>query len=430
MATDVSNIVGQMGIQLEHTAVNTFGAAVQNQATDVLSGVFGTGTTYNVDTANQDIKNSQPSSWQPTPYAAALASGKGGFDPKTKFLFKVRFNLDPDVINQAASMSGINMLGNINDDLTYLVKHIDLPKYTFDYEEVNMYNFRTKVLKMIKHDELTFSFYDDTGNRSINFINAYLQLLMPSARQPFSTGTVMGDHGFGFSAADGIDTSGRDVLGNNTIDVMRSMVIEQYFLTRDGTLGGSARDAIKVNTYEFTNPRLTHFNIEDLDHEKGSEASFVNVGFDYDSLYIVTGQQADQLDKPSIGLMATQDMLSGTPSTSPQYRSNTKAGGGGYGNPFFNSLASLATNTISSAASALVTNALLSKSAGGGRSTSAILGPLGTNAARTLASNTVGIASTISLPTVPILSDNSAPTSQANLSTQTSSNEVLISTGN
>src|SRR5579859_4362807 len=422
---DISGTVSASGVQLEAQAFGTFGAAVGNQAQGLLPSIFNSASVgLNVGSGGVGLSLTlgqnqlpEPAIWDPTPYATALASGSGGFDPKTKFLFKVTFRFTPDVAAEIANILGIPNNGHLATDITFTVKQIDLPKYKFEYEEVNYYNFRTQILKKITHDELGFLMYDTTGNQAINFINAYLQLLVPASRQDYTTGYDLWNHGFAFTTGpqQGNDTSSRANVGNggNSVNILDAMIIDQYYLSRDpsrGLRGANIVQAIKVNSFVFSNPKLTRFDITDVDHEKGNEPSIINCGFVFDTLFMKTDQLGVQV-APSRPSLPGADLLSSVPPTSAF---GTQVGGGGSINPFLSLFVGQMGRQLNIGVAAILNNAGLTNSPGGGQSI-AVNGAVGTNAARTLAS--VGAtAPGISLPATPILVDNSAtPAQVANL---------------
>src|SRR5271167_3155936 len=404
---DISGIITQSGVNLEAQAFNTFGAAVATQAGGLLSSIFNSSAVGQSPGLFPLSSNaSEPGVWAATPYASAIASGAGGFDPKTKFLFKVTFRFIPDVADEIMTLLGIPNNGQFAAQLTFTIKQIDLPKYKFEYDEVNYYNFRTQILKKVTHDELGFMMYDSVGNHAINFVNAYLQLLVPASRQDYTTGYDLWNHGFAFtqSPAQGNDTGMRGVLGKQggSINILDVMIIDQYYLSRDASQalrGSSIVNAIKVNSFVFTNPKLTRFDVSDADHEKGSEASMVACGFQFDTLYMQTGQLGVNVAPTRPALV--DDLLSGATAGAQ----GTQVGSGG-GNPFLNLFAGQVGRQVAITATQLLGAAGLGNSPGGSVLATAVAGAVGTNAARTIAS--VGsTAPGIALPSMPVLSDNS-----------------------
>lgn len=77
--------------------------------------------------------------------------------PKTKFLYYVVFNLNPDAI-AGTSFQDQNRL-----EINYLVKKADLPKYTLNNEELNQYNRKTRSYTKITYDPVNLSFHDDNA---------------------------------------------------------------------------------------------------------------------------------------------------------------------------------------------------------------------------------------------------------------------------
>lgn len=419
---DLSGILPAAGVALEAQAYRTFGAIVANQTNNVFGNIFGTAAGA---TINQNV-NPLPEDrilrhgdWNVTPYASALASGAGGYDPKTKFLFKVHFEFYSAAAVMAANL-GLDPEFSLNRDLTYVVKQIDMPKYSFDYEEVNMYNFRTKVLKKINHEALNFTFYDDTANNAIKFMSIYLQLLQPIARRKWDAGINLEDYGFGFSRALGGPDSGmRGALrpsGNQPApkDILRSLRIEQFYLNRSQSHlhGEQVRQALYVNVFHFTNPRITNFTLSDQDHEQGAMPNTLECQFDFDALYMDTGKIADTIDKADSGLLATYDILTGENRSGGQFLSGptTPAGGGG---GFLSAFTNLIANQGGRYVQTEIANAL-HKSAigeiGGGALAGAIstaAGALGNATRRTLGMNGM-TPNGIIAPKRPAVADNSA----------------------
>jgi hypothetical protein len=226
--------------------------------------------------------------WDATSYAAGLVkTDQIDFNPKLKFLFKVSFEFDPSVA-EAASDMGYD-LRKIKEGVSFTVTRIDRPKWDFEYEEVNMYNYRTKVLKSIKHREVGFTLYDDVGNSVLDFINIYKKLLQPISRNQTSASMAHPeDFGMEFTSAGRphyLDTGMRGVLPYNAINVLTKMTVHQIFVERGSKMDNPA-DWVKVVNFEFYRPRFTSIDIDDMDHENGSNYSLVNFVADFDNVFI------------------------------------------------------------------------------------------------------------------------------------------------
>jgi hypothetical protein len=90
------------------------------------------------------------------PYAVDLIR----LAPKYKFLFVVQIEFDPDF---QQIMSGI--------DPAFVIKQSSRPNVQFEYEDVNQYNFRSKVAKKVMYEPVTMKFYDDDYNFECLFKN-------------------------------------------------------------------------------------------------------------------------------------------------------------------------------------------------------------------------------------------------------------------
>jgi hypothetical protein len=284
---DISKQLTNAGVNLESYAKNKFGAytidpvklpripSLMGDIQTSLQGPMGLGRT-----------------WDPTPYSSAITSGAGNLDPRTKFLFNVEFQFD-DAVAQMASSLQIDP-GSVSKNLSFVIKQIDLPKFEFAHEEINQYNFRTRVIKQISHKELSFSFFDDVGNNALNMLNLYLKVMSPISRGVPATGAPLGDHGMDFSSnyLPGLDSAIRGVLPNNATQVIRIMKVHQIYIERNAF--GDLNSSVYFNTYTFTNPRIISFDISDQDHESSNAVNIITAQFDYDALNIQTRRPAKE----------------------------------------------------------------------------------------------------------------------------------------
>ena len=273
--------------------------------------------------------------WDFKSAAYLAATGVGGRDPKIKFLFKVRFVINPDVRATIALLpDGQGIADKLDRNLTYIIKSIDMPKYKFNYEQFNYYNFRTKTLKKIEHEPLNFVFYDDIANSALDFVNTYIQLLSPIHRHAWTTGSDLENLGIQPRFEDQVTPTSaqRSVLGanGNAKHILDEIVIEQIYLDRSPTGAGNPQEAIKTNTFVFKNPRLESFDIDANDYEEGAAPHMINCTFDFDALHIITDDTVELND--SNGLMEANDILSAG-SNMPRYSRTTQttagAGAGG-----------------------------------------------------------------------------------------------------
>jgi hypothetical protein len=422
---DISGLLGSTGTALEAEAYKQFGAAVNNQVDGKLAGLFslpGSGASKGIaaSDARADVANAKPRTWDTTKYAAATADFKGGNDPKNKFLFKVRFKMHEATAQKASSL-GVN-IDAISSDLTFAVKQIDLPKVDFEYEEVNMYNFKTKVLKSIKHRDLNIILYDDVGNHALALINVYMEMLSPISQMKQNPSNRLEDYGFAFNTAyRGLDTAGRGTLPGNSKDVLSELIIEQFYvnMSTNGASGQSITDIVKLNRFNFINPRIQQFDISDQDHEQGGTSNTISIVFDYDAMHIDVNQlgSSSQIPLPRADVLNNVYPTAGTTLRGP----TTQAGA--TNNPFVDILARQGQRMVQTTVGGQL-NKMLGGIGGGALSgtVSSITGALGGAASRTLSGLGSGIEQGISKGYASVVNDNASVTDTAS---QTASSDPL-----
>lgn len=296
--------------------------------------------------SNKEVRSDR--AFVSTSYAAALA-GPTGFRPKLKFLFKVEFFFTEEAKRLMSQINGSDAsLGD--NDFTFLIRSVDRPKVDMEYEDdVNEYNFRTKVLKKIRHRELTMSFLDDTGNRVFDFFDKMMMLHSPITRRskarvsPFDKpAPFMNDeigNGMIFNDTSDQNLSHRGVINSPVGNAIECIRVKQIFVD------SSQKDlsqALKQNCFDFINPRIVSFDLDDLNHET-SEASTLTLQFDYDWLEMVsmTVESQDQLT-PSYSHIANPAAIGAPADLSPAGESN---GLSNYGSN--DAFAALKTNNLS-----------------------------------------------------------------------------------
>lgn len=270
---DITQALKSNNVSLEKQAHDAFGAAVDSSKGRLTSG--SPSNTNSVGTTTSEDKI-----WSSTDFAASLLK-PSSFNPKLKFMFKVSFKIDPSM---AIIASGLGYdLSSLQENLTFIVRHVDRPKFDYDYEEVNMYNFRTKVLKSIKHREISLTIFDDVGNAALSFVNVYRKLLQPITRVKQDPLAAHEDYGFSFGGD--IDTSLRTLLPDGRKNILTEMTIHQIFVER----GSDVQDPsswIKVVNFVFMNPRFTNIDIDDLDHENGGNFNIITFSVDFDTVFM------------------------------------------------------------------------------------------------------------------------------------------------
>jgi hypothetical protein len=182
--------------------------------------------------------------WESPQYAADL----NPHHPKYKFLFKVMFS------------------GFEGNDFYYYVLRADKPKVRFNHQDVNYYNFRTRVLTSVTYEPLSITFFDEIGNTLNRFFESYLR-----KRSGTGNGHYGIDRGFG-------EASSSLPYGNGYSDKYgQRIIVEQIF--DSGT---------QSNRFTFINPRIEQFDFDELSMEESSTGSHATILFTYDAIEMMT----------------------------------------------------------------------------------------------------------------------------------------------
>ena len=211
-----------------------------------------------------------------SPYAVDLVARA----PKFKFLFVVQF----------VPESGYGPLGGQDFgplDMAFTVKHSTRPNIRFQTEDVNYYNFRSKVVTKTEFEEMSMTFHDDTLNLGTQFYKAYLQAMAPITSWQAVSSDLMEQLGMDFVGstqrtneiinqipADATAAS-HGTLADDRKQIFKEIVV--YHLFDNGN---------RMNVYRFFNPRISQMNLDDLDMSIGSEGNEISINFAYDSVFI------------------------------------------------------------------------------------------------------------------------------------------------
>jgi hypothetical protein len=376
------SILNDTRVQLEKGATDKFGTAVE----DFVKG-GGLGFIHPSLNPNTKTIDRKDGSWYATSYAAALA-GATNYRPKLKFLFKVEF-----VFTEEAKKI-VKALGeNTANDFTFMVKMVDRPKIDFEYEEdLNMYNFRTKALKKIRHRDLTMVFTDDAGNRVFDFVRALMTIHSPitakQTKRDLSLKRADPEsllHGSGMAFSRKLpDTAHRAAVNSSFGNSIAMIRVKQIFTDPQESLKNTA----KMVSYDFMNPRIVSFDFDELSHE-ANEVSSMTMMFDYDWMEMVnigpinaTAIASDYLDS-SYHVLAP-GALGAPMDLTPVPGGGGSAAGGGKGNWATDILGGVVGKTAGKLSSDLIGKAVKSVAGNsrlgqalGGQVTSAISGPIG-----------------------------------------------------
>lgn len=223
----------------------------------------------------QLLKTGAENTWQSTLYGSDL----NAHQPKFKFLFKVLF------------------IGFPGGEFYRYVHRCDKPRVRINHQDVNYYNFRTRVQTSVTYDPLTMSFLDDISNSVNEFFTGYM------AKR---TGTAQGNA----SIMDGFGNSGSSKPYKNGYSEGKAIIIEQIFA--NGT---------RSNRFTFVNPRIESFDFDELNMED-SNGNMVNITFSYDAF------TSETVNSSTLYSWGNTDLLKGGGTSGPPNGGDTNGGGG------------------------------------------------------------------------------------------------------
>lgn len=254
----------------------------------------------------------------PTPYASFFAQYQ---PPKFPFMFATRFFLHPDfneLFGGAAFPDG---------QPHWFVKQSSRPNINYEYEEVNMYNYRTRVLRRSEFQPVTMTMYDDLKDATGSWWNTYIRLMSPitnigeMTRQEYEergmswnvdnigsltlenlrvgsgavskatpTDTGITTPGLDYSAGTGVLPSDSDLGNVNILQAIQIIHILEF--------------GKKMVLYTFRNPKFTEIRFNELDWEQ-SGPSTVETTFQYDAFEIsykgdFTEESVASVDMPPV----------------------------------------------------------------------------------------------------------------------------------
>lgn len=208
----------------------------------------------------------------PSPYAMDLIDKH----PKFKFLFVVQF-----VFN--AGYKGIS-----DYNFAFVVRETDRPTVKFEYDEINMYNFRTKVIKRAIYNPISMKFYDDNENNIMDFYNEYLKAMSPIANLSGLQTNDYENNGMSF-----------DKIGSESV---KSGVITNSYSASVGPLSNGQTNILseirlihvynagnEMNIYTFFNPKIEELQLDNLSMSENAGTE-ISLQFTYDGMFLDSGR--------------------------------------------------------------------------------------------------------------------------------------------
>jgi hypothetical protein len=194
--------------------------------------------------------------------------------PRSKFMFYVRFEIDKTVLTSPT------FTNTHADEIGYLIKSTDLPKYKFETVTKNQYNRKHIIYKNFTYEGISMKFHDDTAG----VINALWALYMGTYVQdrfnptPAFSKTNLQPTGSSFEEYRySLDKQGK------TVDFFKSITI--YTMSRRRFLG-----------YTLINPKVTAWQHGDAGYST-NEFNETTMNIEYESVVYSSGNVARNTPK-------------------------------------------------------------------------------------------------------------------------------------
>lgn len=242
--------------------------------------------------------------------------------PRYKFLFHVSFTLNTD-IPAISKVIGSQEVTN----LSYVVKTVDLPKYSVDTEVMNQYNRKRIVQTKINYDPVTLTFHDDSGdnvrNMWYNYYSYYYKDPSQNYLAPNSTNGSLGPSG---NKANGFGYNARDIYENQRLGNVNDWgFIGEAF--NDGTSSASGKppffrdiriygmDQHKFAEYVLINPIITAWAHDTYNYTEGAGTMQNSMTIAYETVKYYSGAIGNQ--RPDINVQGFADPAHYDQTTSP-----------------------------------------------------------------------------------------------------------------
>lgn len=208
--------------------------------------------------------------------ASAYAMDLVSLHPKYKNLFVIQF-----IVQDGTVFDALKDQGGLLKPVQFIVKKTTRPNVSFTAEDVNMYNYRTKVITKTEYQEMDLAFIDDQKNYSTQFFKLLLEYFSPASKIPNANSHEWEDTGMTFS--------GNSSASFGALPGTRPTIFSEFILYHVYGWGQF------VNKYHFHNPKITALNFDEVDMYS-AEGNEVSMKFAYDSVHIETGLVMDGPD--------------------------------------------------------------------------------------------------------------------------------------
>jgi len=229
--------------------------------------------------------------------------------PRFKFLYHVSFTINSQSIPSLSVKD--------NQQISLLVKTIDLPKYSVNTDVMNQYNRKRVIQTGIKYDPINVAFHDDSGDIVRNmWYNYYSYYYKDPTQQYLSPNNQNGSLGASAQRQAGFGYNARDIYeSNRTANVNDWGYIGESF--KDGTSAASGKppffldiriygmDQHKFAEYVLINPVITNWQHDTYDYSQGNGTMSNTMTIAYETVKYYTG--AVSRSRPDVNVKGFAD---------------------------------------------------------------------------------------------------------------------------
>lgn len=185
----------------------------------------------------------------------------------------------------------------LSTNIAFLVKNSARPSVTYEYEDLNYYNYRTKGIRKATFNPVTMNFIDDQLNSMAQFYAFYTSAMSPivnmgkdpklatGIRQNYGqAGMDFADYGAkqastkgeantfpAYAASVGALRPASASSSNNTHQIIDRITIYQF-----------GKNANTLTAFHMFSPRITNLNPSEVTHADSGEGQMLSMDLDYD----------------------------------------------------------------------------------------------------------------------------------------------------
>ena len=237
--------------------------------------------------------------------------------PKLKFNFTASFKFREPILILGNKSDNSRM----DDELTFALKQASRPNPTVVYQDVNYYNYRTKVATKVDYGALNLTLYDDVENFGHDMYEQYLKAVSPIANirkeqvnDKFAVDQIKGPQNGAFNTQGTIIDTGTTItadtqdqidggtgsvgpLGNGPggeQGLIEYITLRHWFWSDIERRGDESGDVPQIQyvEYQYLNPKIINMTLDELDMTQ-SDVSTIMMNFVYDSVFIDSPQSVN-----------------------------------------------------------------------------------------------------------------------------------------